>query len=150
MDRKERVTLTNMCMIYEGDKILVQNRVSNDWGGITFPGGHVEKGESFVASVIREVYEETGLRILKPELCGLKQWIEEDGTRYIVVCYRTNKFEGNLKSSNEGHVFWTTLPEMLKMPLSNGMENMVNLFVNDEFNEEYIVLNDGEWVDELI
>ncbi len=64
--RAEVVTLTNMCMIYD-DKgnVLVQDKVDETWGGLTFPGGHIEKGESFVDSVIREVYEETGLTIEK-------------------------------------------------------------------------------------
>ena len=57
------MTLTNMCMVCNGDKVLVQDRVDPDWPGITFPGGHVETGESFCASVIREVYEETGVKM---------------------------------------------------------------------------------------
>ena len=54
---------TNMCMVYSGDKILVLNRVKKDWPGLTFPGGHVEDGELFSESVIREMKEETGLTI---------------------------------------------------------------------------------------
>lgn len=63
MSRCEKAIITTLCMIYDGDKILLQDRVKKDWSGLTFPGGHVEKGESFVQSVIREVYEETGLII---------------------------------------------------------------------------------------
>lgn len=37
-----------------------------------FLGGHVEKGESFTDAVIREVFEETGLNISCPVLCGIK------------------------------------------------------------------------------
>ena len=66
MNRRETVEFVNMCMIQNGDKVLVQDRVSPDWPGITFPGGHVERGESFVDAVIREVREETGLTISKP------------------------------------------------------------------------------------
>ena len=40
---------------------LVQEKVDDDYCGVTFPGGHVEYTESFVQSVIREVKEETGL-----------------------------------------------------------------------------------------
>lgn len=81
--------LTNMCMVYDGqDDILVQDRLDPDWPGVTFPGGHVEPGESFTRAVIREILEETGLTIEKPQLCGLKQFWEDDGTRYIVMLYK--------------------------------------------------------------
>ena len=49
MTRSELAVFTNMCMIYDDNgNILIQNRQNKDWPGITFPGGHVEKGESFV------------------------------------------------------------------------------------------------------
>ena len=53
--------LTNMIMIKnpENNCVLVQNRVKY-WKGVSFPGGHVEKGESFTESAVREVKEETG------------------------------------------------------------------------------------------
>ena len=54
MAREEMCVLTNMCMVYDGNQILVQDRMNPDWPGITFPGGHIEPKESFVESVIRE------------------------------------------------------------------------------------------------
>lgn len=63
MSRTEPVTLTNMCMIKNKDKILVLDRNDPVWPGLTFPGGHVEKHESFHDSVIREVKEETKLAL---------------------------------------------------------------------------------------
>ena len=42
-------------------RVLVQERLSkpsNAWSGLTFPGGHVEPGETVVVSVIREVRED--------------------------------------------------------------------------------------------
>ena len=63
----ERCELTNLCMITDAEnRILVQDRTDPSWPGICFPGGHVEPGESFVASVIREIQEETGLTIQDP------------------------------------------------------------------------------------
>ena len=48
--------LCNMCMVMDGlGRVLVQERLpkpSNPWSGLTFPGGHVEPGETVVASVI--------------------------------------------------------------------------------------------------
>ena len=49
----ESVEFTNLCMVKNGDRVLVINRKKEDWPGITFPGGHVEAGESFTEAVIR-------------------------------------------------------------------------------------------------
>ena len=83
MHKTENVELTVLCLITDGDKVLLQNRVKNDWKGYTLPGGHVETGESFVDAVIREMKEETGLDIYKPKLVGVKQFPIDNG-RYIV------------------------------------------------------------------
>ena len=80
MDKPERVILTNMCMIRNGSKVLVEDKVSKWDCGIIFPGGHVEEHEPIVDSVIREMKEETGLTIENPQLCGIKEWINEDGS----------------------------------------------------------------------
>ena len=71
MARTETVEFTNMCMICDGSRVVVIDRKKRDWPGITFPGGHIEPGESFTDAVIREVQEETGLHIRSPQLCGI-------------------------------------------------------------------------------
>lgn len=45
--------------------------------------------------------EETGLRIASPRICGMKDWVE-DGIRYVVLFYKTEKFDRELISSEEG------------------------------------------------
>ena len=78
MSKTENVRLTVLCLIEDGDKILLQNRVKKDWRGYALPGRHVEPGESFVDAVIREMKEETGLTILNPRLVGVKQFPLEE------------------------------------------------------------------------
>lgn len=149
MAGKELVTITNMCMIYDGTKVLVQEKVDDDYSGITFPGGHVEKGESFTDAVIREVYEETGLRISSPVLCGIKDWTNDDGSRYMVLFYKTNKFEGQLSSSDEGEVRWVELEEMKKSDLAYGMDKMLEVFLDENISEYFFYKENGEWVEVL-
>ena len=95
MKRSEPVELMNMCVLRRGSKVLVQDRTDPNWPGVAFPGGHIEKGESFTDSVIREVQEETGLTISSPRLCGIKDWCE-DGVRHVVLLYRAEQFTGTL------------------------------------------------------
>ena len=99
----ENVELTVLCLLQDGNKILLQNRVKEDWKGYTFPGGHVEPGESFVDAVVREMKEETGLTIYTPHLVGIKQFPIENG-RYIVLLFKSTGFNGELVSSDEGEM----------------------------------------------
>ncbi len=149
MARTEEVILTNMCMIYDDCKVLVQEKVDDDYCGITFPGGHVEKGESFTDAVIREVLEETGLKISCPQLCGIKDWVKDNGTRYIVLFYKTDKFEGELISSDEGEVYWLELEDMRDKNLAYGMNQMLDVFLDDNVSEYFFYKENGEWKEEL-
>ncbi|MBQ3088265.1 MAG: 8-oxo-dGTP diphosphatase [Clostridia bacterium] len=151
----ENVILTNMCMVYdESGNVLVQKRKDTDrWPGIAFPGGHVEAGESFTAAVIREVFEETGIKIKHPKLCGTKQWqTERNGVmaRYIVMLYKTNEFEGEVKSSNEGEAFWVNRKDLDNMKLANTFEHMLKIFEDDSLEELFSYKENGIWQFEFL
>lgn len=151
MKRTEQAIFTNMCMIYnDKGEVLVQDRVNKDYRGVTFPGGHVEKGESFTKAVIREVFEETGYHISSPQLCGIKDWINEEGSRYVVLFYKTDKFSGELKSSAEGEVFWAKLSELSDLDLAQGMEKMLKVFCDSDFSEYYFYRKEDGWAEELM
>ncbi len=145
MEKTEKVIFTNMCMIYSGNRVVVQDRVDKRWSGIAFPGGHVEKGESFTDAVIREVFEETGLTISAPKLCGIKNWTEKDGSRYTVLFYKTDKFSGELRSSEEGQVFWTDLESLPKLHLARDMHDMIKVFLDENLSEFYYYKEHDNW-----
>lgn len=150
MERTENAIFTNMCMIYDNSgNVLVQERVHTNWPGITFPGGHVERGESFTDAVIREVFEETGLTVSNLQMCGIQDWTRDDGTRYLVFFYKTDQFEGELSSSDEGKVQWVPFKELSNMKLSNGMETILKLFCDDTITEQFFYKENGEWIEVL-
>lgn len=149
MERSEKVELTVLCMIYNEDTILLQNRIKDNWKGYTLPGGHVEPGESFVNAVIREMKEETGLDIFNPILCGIKHFPSNDG-RYIVLLYKTNKFSGQLSSSSEGEIKWIKRSEIPSLVCVKDFEKLLNVFDNDELSEFQYINRNNRFVAEVL
>ena len=144
--------LTNMIMIEnpETDEVIVQNRVKY-WTGITFPGGHIEKGESFTESAIREAKEETGLDIRNPKICGTVHWCNKDtDSRYIVILFRTTEFSGELiKETDEGKVFWAKKSEINSFDLSPNFSEYLKIFLDDNKNEAFGLYRENEDGDEM-
>ena len=142
-----KTELTNMVMVEDRatGRVLVQQRVKS-WTGLSFPGGHVEAGESFVDSAIREVKEETGLDIRNLKSCGVIHWANKDSLdRYIVYLYKTSDFSGELLSeTEEGKVFWIAPDELKAQNLSNNFGNYLPMFLEDKYNEFYCFYRDGE------
>ncbi len=119
--RIEKVCFMNMCMIQD-DKgnVLALDKVNDSYTGTTFPGGHVEQNEIFQKSMIREVWEETGLTIETPKLC-----------------------------SEEGQVYWIPLEELKTKELATGMEYVLQILESEQVNECYMHLEADGYVGDL-
>ncbi len=142
MSRTENVELTVLCLITDGDRMLLQNRIKNDWQGYTLPGGHVEPGESFVDAVIREMKEETGLDIKNPQLVGVKQFPIKDG-RYVVLLFKTTEYSGTVVSSNEGQMEWVESNRLSEINTVDDFEDLMRV-INDPDLTEFQYLVDGD------
>ena len=141
MSRATSTILTNLCLIEDctSNKVVLQYRSpeKNNWSGYAFPGGHIEEGESLVESVIREIKEETGLTISNPQLAAVKNWQLEDGTRYIVFCYKATEFTGQLRSSEEGKVSWVEKDQLEKLDLSYDMLPLLEVMEDPDLSEYF-------------
>ena len=150
MKRTENCIITNICLVYKDDMILVVDRKKKDWPGLTFPGGHVEKNENFNDAVIREVKEETGLKIRKPFLCGIEEFKTKDEDRYLMLYYKTDKFSGKLRSSVEGEVFWINRADLDKHKLSLDLKRILKVMESDEFSEIIYYDDNGKWRSKVV
>ena len=144
MRKTETVELTVLCLIEDGNRILLQNRVKKDWQGYALPGGHVEPGESFVDAVIREMKEENGLTILDPRLVGVKQFPLENG-RYVVLLFKATQWSGNLISSEEGQMEWIKYSDLSKVKTVDDFDDLLKVMNTPELTEFQYLVSGDEW-----
>ena len=138
---------TTMVMIQDKTtgKVLVQDRVKS-WKGLSFPGGHLEDGESFYDCAVREVKEETGLDVYNLKSCGIVHWLNKKTfERFMVFLYKTTEYSGELIAEcDEGCNFWITIDEMRNTPSENQMaKNYLPMFLEDKYSEAF-----GPWDDD--
>lgn len=144
MSKIESVELTVLCLVHRGEELLLQNREKKDWQGWTMPGGHVEPGESIVDAVVREMQEETGLTVLHPRLCGVKQFPIEGG-RYLVFLFETEEFEGELRSSEEGQMQWIRRSRLRDYTTVDDLDALLDVMLKPELTEFQYLVSGDDW-----
>lgn len=144
MSRTENAELTVLCLIEDGDRILLQNRVKKDWQGYTLPGGHVEPGESFVDAVIREMKEETGLTVEDLRLAGVKQFPIKNG-RYVVLLFKATRWTGELVSSEEGQMEWVEYGKLSAVNTVDDLEELLKVINSPELTEFQYIVSGDDW-----
>ncbi|MBR2712889.1 MAG: NUDIX domain-containing protein [Bacilli bacterium] len=83
----------------EDDKVLL---IKHNGGHISFPKGHVEKGETFKETAIRETFEETGIEaeIVSDDYYPNKYSPKENHMKTVLL-FVGKKTGGNLKPQLE-------------------------------------------------
>ena len=110
----EKVIFMNMCMVYDhAGRVLALDKVGKSYSGTTFPGGHVEPGETFT---------------------GIYHWMT-GAVRNVGFLYKTDEYQGELISSEEGKVYWISGEEFLRKPLAPGMEQVWQMMHDDSASE---------------
>ena len=115
---------TTLCYIYGPDGVLMMHRTKkeNDINKDKYigVGGHIEQGESPEECVLREVLEETGLRMTSFRLRGIITFVIDDIDE-VTFLYTCDAYEGKLPDScEEGELVWIRSEKILELPIWEG------------------------------
>lgn len=131
MSTEVNYKILTMCMIQNGNKILLINRPSEmGFPGYIAPGGKVDFPESIVDGAVREVKEETGLIVKDLIYKGLIEYCEiNTGERYMVFHYLVESFEGELlENPPEGELLWADRDQLHELPMQDWFRSRIHLF----------------------
>jgi 8-oxo-dGTP diphosphatase len=124
-ERGVQMKLGTLCYIEKNNQYLMLHRTKKEndmhknlWVGL---GGKFEAGESPEDCVIREINEESGLTIIKPQLRGIltfpNDFNQED---WYVFLFTANNFTGELKQNDEGELAWIDKHSINELPMHEG------------------------------
>jgi 8-oxo-dGTP diphosphatase len=144
--------LATLCYLRRDGHTLMIHRVkkANDmhagkWNGL---GGKLEPGETPEECVIREVWEEAGLRVECPKFRGMITFPrfsnDEDWYAFVFVI---DQFAGELIDSPEGHLKWIPDKEILDLNLWEGDRIFIPWLDRPGFFSGKFVYQDGRLVE---
>ncbi len=145
--------LATLCYIVDkvNNKTLMIHRVKKEndmhegkWNGL---GGKFERGESPEDCVIREIYEESGLRIVNPLLKGFVTFPAFDGLEdWYVFMFLADNYSGDIIESKEGNLEWVESDKLMDLPLWEGDRTFIPWMFGDKFFSAKLVYADKQFV----
>jgi 8-oxo-dGTP diphosphatase len=129
-NNNERPTVgIGVCIIKDKRVLLGKRTNSHGDGSWSFPGGHLEKYESWENCAKREVLEETDLKIRNTRFAGVTNDIfPKEEKHYITIFIIADYDSGQLKTmepekcSDWEWFSWGELPQPLFRPIKNLIE----------------------------
>ena|SRR3990167_1235309 len=110
------------CYLVNGEKILMfqRSQTSKRYPGLWVgPGGVVDHNEDMVTTAIREVFEETGIRITKGQVklkvIAIQQMQDRNETIIIPIFLVKLKTHKKCNGCSEGSSKWLTRKELKKL-----------------------------------
>ena len=151
--------LTTLCYIEKENKYLMLHRVKKEvdcnkdkWIGV---GGKFEEGESPEDCLLREVYEETGLRLTKYQFRGIVTFVSDEWEGEYMHLFTATEYEGELpeqamRDCEEGELVWVPKDEIEGLTLWEGDKIFLRLLQDRETFFSLKLRYEGECLKESI
>ncbi len=110
-------------------RVKKENDINFDkWIGI---GGKFEDGESPEDCVLREAFEETGLKLTKYSYRGILTFISDKYETEYIHLFTADGFEGELRDCDEGVLKWIDESLLDRIPKWEGDRIFLDLIKKD-------------------
>ncbi|GAK03953.1 MutT/nudix family protein [Geomicrobium sp. JCM 19037] len=135
------VKFWTICLIRDGDYVLLLDRTHDEFKGFIPPGGKVAFPESFTSAAIREVYEETGLHVWDLTYKGIYEFVNPvKKDRYMIFNYMTEHFSGELTThASEGKPNWIHIEDVEHLPMQPSIRRRFPYFFKEGTFEIHVV-----------
>ncbi|MEZ4668477.1 MAG: 8-oxo-dGTP diphosphatase [Anaerolineae bacterium] len=103
-----------LCYIIHNEQVLLLQRSRPPHVGLwSAPGGKMEHTESPQETVVREIFEETGLTVHDPVLRALQTSVDKFyPVHWMLYIFVATAFNGELKTTAEGVLQWHNVPSV--------------------------------------
>ena len=140
MEERVQRYISTACYLKKDDKILMI-KFNKKWGQVYAPpGGKIELGETPLECILREYYEETGLKLKNVKLQGISCW--KDSKEGIIFIYVAYDFEGELKESEEGRLEWIPFDSLPSINKFDQNKKFTSCLFKDKIFEGKFLLDD--------
>lgn len=115
------ISTTNMLIVKDGKGLFIKrsDKLEDFPGWLMLPGGKQKGNETPYQASIRETFEETGLKVIDPQLKVIATHNHDYKSKiYLVYIFQASEFSGSLINTEEdkGEPVWLPLKETLENP----------------------------------
>lgn len=145
---EKKLLVGNVCFVIDekNEKILLLTRGKEPFcGACVGVGGKTDFCEDINASCVREVFEETGLKIEKAHLRGVvKTVLDSKNYSWILFVYTATEFEGDVIECNEGELEWVGFDEIYSKNLLGMIRTILPIILKKDGFLEGTIMHDSE------
>ncbi|MEA3424257.1 MAG: 8-oxo-dGTP diphosphatase [Bacillota bacterium] len=132
--------LSSLCYIRKDGKTLMLKRDKREKdfhkGKFNGVGGKFESGEIPEECLLREVYEETGLKLVDYQYEGIISFPKFDGVNdWYTFVYTSDDFTGDIVDSDEGTLHWINDGELASLNLWEGDPYFLEWIYSSEYKD---------------
>ena len=137
-----KIVFVSSCILLKKNKILITKRPTGKpfphyW---EFPGGKLEKGESFYDAIIRELEEELGIKVKSKDLSIIDNVSHsyELNSVVIMAVFCIRKWTGIVEAKEGQQIQWLTAVDLCKVKFLEGSKTIL-----DKINANLYGFNHG-------